>query len=75
MLSDGTLLEANTLVDGGRRPEPLVAELGLPLEQDGRIVVCPEPRHAGPIRARASTVFFKRDIAELGSIGARQPAR
>jgi NADH dehydrogenase len=48
VLSDGTRLETETLVwTAGVRPHPLVADLGLPLDERGRIVVEPTLRVAG----------------------------
>jgi len=42
-LSDGTRLETDTLVwTAGVTPHPLVARLGLPLDEQGRIVVGPQ---------------------------------
>ncbi len=48
VLSDGTRLETHTLVwTAGVRPHPLLAELGLPLDERGRILVDPTLRVEG----------------------------
>jgi len=47
-LSDGERLETDTLVwTAGVRADPLLAELGLPLDDRGRVIVTPELRVQG----------------------------